>query len=71
TWDQALSQGLVIEVEHESLGPVRLPGPPLRFDDNPLSGGRAEHLPPPRLGQHNTSVRAWLDELDADEQDGR
>ena len=35
---------------------------PLRFDDNAHAGARTEHLPPPRLGEHDASVRAWLDE---------
>ena len=63
-WDQALSQGLLIDVEHPTLGTVSLPGPPLRFDSNGFAGAREEHLPPPRLGEHNDSVRAWLDDLD-------
>jgi crotonobetainyl-CoA:carnitine CoA-transferase CaiB-like acyl-CoA transferase len=63
TWDQTLSQGLLIDVEHPTVGPVQLPGPPLRFDDNAYAGGRERHLPPPRLGEHNESVRAWLDEV--------
>jgi crotonobetainyl-CoA:carnitine CoA-transferase CaiB-like acyl-CoA transferase len=62
-WDQALSQGLLVDVEHASLGPIQLPGPPLRY----AHGGRSEHLAPPTLGQHNSSVRAWLDEQDATE----
>ena len=61
SWDQALSQGLLIDVEHPSVGPVQLPGPPLRFDDNRHAGGRERHLPPPRLGEHDESVRVWLD----------
>lgn len=56
-WDQTRSQGLLVDVTHPVLGPITLPGPPLRFDD----GGRTEHLAPPSLGQHNDSVRAWLD----------
>ena len=62
TWDQTRSQGLVIEVEHPTLGPVELPGPPLRFDDNAYAGARPTHLPPPRLGEHDDAVRAWLNE---------
>ncbi|GAA1245985.1 CaiB/BaiF CoA transferase family protein [Oryzihumus leptocrescens] len=65
-WEQTRSQGLVIDVDHPVLGTVQLPGPPLRFDDNLYAGGRAEHLAPPALGQHNASVRAWLDERDAE-----
>ena len=61
-WDQTRSQGLLIEVDHPTVGTVELPGPPLRFDDNTFAGTRERHLPPPRLGEHDESVRAWLDE---------
>lgn len=60
-WEQVRSQGLRLEVEHPVLGPITLPGNPLRFDDNAYSGGRRDHTAPPLLGQHNDSVRAWLD----------
>jgi formyl-CoA transferase len=60
-WEQTRSQGLVITVDHPVLGRVELPGPPLRFGDLPYAGGRAEHLPPPGLGEHDEAVRAWLD----------
>ncbi|NNM46536.1 CoA transferase [Knoellia koreensis] len=63
-WDQTRSQGLVISVDHPTLGPIELPGPPIRFDDNGYAGGRAEHDAPPSLGQHDESVRKWLDEED-------
>jgi crotonobetainyl-CoA:carnitine CoA-transferase CaiB-like acyl-CoA transferase len=59
-WDQVRSQGLVLEVDHPAYGPLSLSGSPLRFDDNPHSGGRADHLPPPTLGQHSEQIRAWL-----------
>lgn len=65
-WAQTLSQGLLIEVDHRSLGPVQLPGPPLRFFD--LSGAERTgtgHRPPPVLDQHGRSVRDWVrDEAD-------
>jgi crotonobetainyl-CoA:carnitine CoA-transferase CaiB-like acyl-CoA transferase len=61
TWDQTQSQGLLVSVAHETLGSVDLPGSPIRFDDNPFSGGRSEHLAPPTLGQHDQSIREWLD----------
>jgi crotonobetainyl-CoA:carnitine CoA-transferase CaiB-like acyl-CoA transferase len=70
TWEQTLSQGLLIEVEHATAGRVELPGPALRFDDNAYAGTREHHLPPPLLGQHDASVRAWLDELDTADQAG-
>jgi crotonobetainyl-CoA:carnitine CoA-transferase CaiB-like acyl-CoA transferase len=63
-WDQTRSQHLVLSVDHPVLGAIELPGSPLRFDDLPHSGGRATHLPPPLLGEHNDAVRAWLDSLD-------
>jgi crotonobetainyl-CoA:carnitine CoA-transferase CaiB-like acyl-CoA transferase len=61
-WEQTRSQGLLLEVDHPTQGRLELPGSPLRFDDNAWSGGRPTHLAPPTLGQHNASVRAWLDE---------
>ncbi|HEU4913009.1 MAG TPA: CoA transferase [Actinomycetes bacterium] len=60
-WEQTRSQGLLVEVEHALAGRVRLPGPPLRFDGSTP----VEHAAPPLLGQHDASVRQWLDELDA------
>ena len=41
-WEQTLSQGLLLSVPHETLGSVDLPGSPIRFDDNPFSGGRSD-----------------------------
>ncbi|MEI2714852.1 MAG: CoA transferase [Nocardioides sp.] len=61
SWDQALSQGLLLDVEHPTLGPLQLPGSPLRYDDNAHSGGRTHHQAPPTLGQHNDEIRAWLE----------
>ncbi|MET7279613.1 CoA transferase [Kribbella sp. NPDC005582] len=61
-WDQTLSQGLLIDVEHPTLGNIQLPGPPLRFDNQSYAGARETNLAPPRLGEHNESVRAWLEE---------
>jgi crotonobetainyl-CoA:carnitine CoA-transferase CaiB-like acyl-CoA transferase len=61
SWDQVLSQGLLLDVEHPTLGAIQLPGSPLRFDDNAHSGGRSTHVAPPTLGQHDESIREWLD----------
>ena len=61
-WEQTLSQGLLVDVDHPTLGRIQLPGPPLRFDDQPYAGARETNLPPPRLGEHDESVRAWLDQ---------
>jgi crotonobetainyl-CoA:carnitine CoA-transferase CaiB-like acyl-CoA transferase len=60
-WEQTRSQGLLVEVEHALAGRMRLPGPPLRFDGSTP----VEHVAPPLLGQHDDSVRRWLDEQDA------
>ena len=64
-WEQTRSQGLVVDVDHPTLGTISLPGPPLRLDDNAYAGGRERHLHPPALGEHDASVRAWLDTADA------
>lgn len=63
-WDQTRSQGLVLDIDHPVLGSIEIPGPPIRFDDNAFAGGREKHLAPPALGEHNDSVRVWLDEQD-------
>ena len=59
-WDQTLSQGLRLEVDHPAYGRLALPGSPIRFDDNAFSGGRAEHAAPPLLDQHGADIRAWV-----------
>jgi len=59
-WEQTRSQGLLIEVDHAALGPISLPGPPLRFESGGVESSRREHLPPPVLDQHGESIRAWL-----------
>lgn len=63
-WDQVASQHLLLNVEHSTLGPITIPGPALRLDDNPYAGGRARPLPPPLLGEHTDSVLAWLEETE-------
>jgi len=60
-WEQTRSQGLVVEVDHATLGRLELPGPPLRLDDNAYAGARERNVAPPTLGQHNESIRAWLE----------
>jgi crotonobetainyl-CoA:carnitine CoA-transferase CaiB-like acyl-CoA transferase len=62
-WDQTASQGLLLDVEHASLGSLTLPGPPLRFfgpDGGEVT--RGDHAAPPTLDQHGAAIRAWLDE---------
>jgi crotonobetainyl-CoA:carnitine CoA-transferase CaiB-like acyl-CoA transferase len=61
-WEQTKSQGLLIDVEHPSLGTLTLPGPPLRFFD--ASGSETttrEHAAPPLLDEHGERVRSWLE----------
>lgn len=64
-WEQVLSQGLLVDVEHATKGTLSIPGPVIRFDDNAFGGARAEVAAPPTLGQHNDSIRAWLDEAES------
>src|SRR3954454_5859096 len=63
-WDQALSQGLLVDVQHATLGRVSLPGPPLRFFDAGPDGEtettRRDHTAPPVLGADGEAIRAWL-----------
>jgi formyl-CoA transferase len=57
-WDQTRSQGLLVDVEHATLGTITLPGPALRFD----GGGRSTHQAPPTLDEHGEAIRRWLDD---------
>ncbi|MEN3360783.1 MAG: hypothetical protein V7637_4765 [Mycobacteriales bacterium] len=61
---QVRHNGMIVEIEHPTAGPVRVIGPAVRF------GGRradAEHRPPPRLGEHTRDVLTRLAGYDADE----
>jgi crotonobetainyl-CoA:carnitine CoA-transferase CaiB-like acyl-CoA transferase len=62
-WDQVHSQGLIIGVDHEVLGPIELPGPAVRFfaPGDTTETTRTTHTAPPVLDQHAGTVRAWLD----------
>ncbi|WP_344309037.1 CoA transferase [Brevibacterium samyangense] len=65
-WEQALSQGLKVSVDHPVLGEVDLPGSPLRFFDVDASGERettvTQHAAPPLLGEHEAVIRSWLED---------
>ncbi|GAB3069099.1 CoA transferase [Intrasporangium mesophilum] len=62
-WDQTASQGLVIEVDHPTLGRLTLPGPPLRFfDGDGAEVTRRDHAAPPRLDEDGAAIRRWLAE---------
>jgi crotonobetainyl-CoA:carnitine CoA-transferase CaiB-like acyl-CoA transferase len=56
-WEQTRSQGLLIDVDHATLGTITLPGPPLRFfDPNGTELTRRRHTAPPVLGADNDLV---------------
>lgn len=59
-WEQTKSQGLLMDVEHSSLGKITIPGPPIRIDGVGEIGHRPDPLPPPRLGEHTESIVSWL-----------
>jgi formyl-CoA transferase len=64
-WDQTASQGLLVDVDHPVLGPLTLPGPPLRFFGADGSEVTLRcHTAPPLLDQHHESVSRWLDQTD-------
>jgi formyl-CoA transferase len=65
-WEQTRSQGLLVHVEHATLGRITMPGPPLRFD----GAEPVEHRAPPTFGQHTSAVLGWLDECDHSRADG-
>jgi len=53
---QVRQQNLVWQAEHSTLGPIELPGSPLRFGRSAVS----LRLAPPTLGEHTTQVRGEL-----------
>jgi crotonobetainyl-CoA:carnitine CoA-transferase CaiB-like acyl-CoA transferase len=58
-WEQTKSQGLLIDVDHATLGAITLPGPPLRFfDANGAELTRRRHNAPPVLGADNDLIGA-------------
>jgi crotonobetainyl-CoA:carnitine CoA-transferase CaiB-like acyl-CoA transferase len=63
-WDQVRSQGLLVDVDHATLGPLQLPGPPLRFfeatPDGETETTRRDHAAPPVLGGSDAAIREWL-----------
>jgi crotonobetainyl-CoA:carnitine CoA-transferase CaiB-like acyl-CoA transferase len=61
TWDQTASQGLLIDVDHSTLGTLTLPGPPLRFFDQTGETTARQHEAPPVLGEDRADVLAWLE----------
>ena len=51
--EQVRQQGLVWSAEHATLGPIELPGSPLRLARSPVS----IRIAPPTLGEHSVQVR--------------
>ncbi|MFJ9062215.1 CaiB/BaiF CoA transferase family protein [Streptomyces sp. NPDC102409] len=65
-WEQTRSQGLLLDVEHQSLGKISLPGSALRTYTVDADGAETEttrvsHRPPPVLDADAQAVRGWLD----------
>jgi len=58
--EQVRQQGLVWSIEHSTLGPIELPGSPLRFGRNVVGVRRA----PPTLGEHSLEVRQEMSRHD-------
>ena len=60
-WPQVESQGLIVSVEHETLGTVRLPGPAVRFfESDGTEITRRQHDAPPLLDADGERIRSWL-----------
>ncbi|MBA2638450.1 MAG: CoA transferase [Nocardioidaceae bacterium] len=60
-WEQVHAQGLLVDVDHATLGQLRLPGPPLRFfapDGTEVT--RTDHSPPPVLDADGADLRRWV-----------
>lgn len=58
--DQTRSQGLLVEVDHETHGTLRLAGPLLRFFDGRRSEvTRRVHTAPPTLDGDGSAVLSW------------
>ncbi len=53
---QVLEQGMVVEVDHPTVGMIRLPGLPWKLQATPGTIRR----PPPTLGQDTDALLAWL-----------
>ncbi|MEI2775959.1 MAG: CoA transferase [Tetrasphaera sp.] len=53
---QIAARGMILDIDHPVLGPIRLPNHPLRFSDADTSPTRVA----PTLGQHNAEIAAEL-----------
>lgn len=50
---QVEARELVVHMQHEQIGDLRLVGSPLKFSDTPVE----YRLPPPRLGEHTEEIK--------------
>ncbi|ALU68444.1 MULTISPECIES: CaiB/BaiF CoA transferase family protein [Rhodococcus] len=70
-WEQTRSQGLLVDVDHRTLGRLTIPGPPLRFfDPDGSEVTRTAHRPPPVLGADGEEIMKWLGEQGNESSDG-
>ncbi|MFB6774214.1 CaiB/BaiF CoA transferase family protein [Streptomyces sp. NPDC056337] len=65
-WEQTRSQHLLVDIEHQNLGKITLPGSALRtfaVDDagTETETTRLGHRPPPVLDGDAAAIREWLD----------
>ncbi len=64
-WDQTRSQHLLVDVDHETLGNITLPGSPLRFfqasDGAETETTKLDHRAPPLLDGDAARILSWLD----------
>ncbi|GAA3310032.1 hypothetical protein GCM10020295_76040 [Streptomyces cinereospinus] len=65
-WEQTRSQRLLVDVEHEGLGRISLPGSALRTFSVDPAGAETEttrvgHRPPPVFDADADAIREWLD----------
>lgn len=70
-WDQVQALGVLSEVRDDLDRKFELVGNPVIYEDargsTETSALRSVHLAPPRLGQHNESIRRWLALVDREE----
>jgi formyl-CoA transferase len=64
-WDQTRSQRLIIDVTHDTLGSITLPGLAIRTFEMSAAGElsestRLEHGAPPTLNANGAAIRSWL-----------
>jgi crotonobetainyl-CoA:carnitine CoA-transferase CaiB-like acyl-CoA transferase len=53
---QTLARGMIVQLEHPSLGAVRSIANPIKFSDTPVT----YRLPPPQLGEHTAQILQGL-----------